>query len=149
MNSENIPNIKSGIYNKGDVSLEELISSVKNGANISKAGAILVFNGIVRESSNTGNAIETLTIDAYDELANRTMERICNDLKQKKGIIDLRIIHLKGKFQISEDLVYVIVASAHREEGFKTLREAVERYKKEIEVWKQEEFLNGNSKWIH
>jgi len=29
------------------------------------------------------------------------------------------------------------------------LRLAVERYKKEIAVWKKEVFLDGSSEWVH
>jgi molybdopterin synthase catalytic subunit len=142
------PTIKSGIYNKGEVKLGNLISLMKKEERIRKAGAFLIFNGIVRESSQGGKPIKSLTIDAYNELANKSIEKICNEMKNREGIIDLKIIHLKGKFQITDDLVYVVVASAHRNEGFKTLRDTVERYKKELEVWKQEEFLNGDSEWV-
>jgi len=142
-------NKKSGIYQKDKINLETLISSIKKEETISKAGSILVFNGIVRETSQRGDLIKKLNIDAYDELANKSIDKICNDLKNRNGIIDVRIIHLKGEFQITDDLVYVVVASAHREEGFKTLRDAVERYKSEIEVWKKEEFINGREEWVH
>ncbi|TFF87752.1 MAG: hypothetical protein EU550_02680 [Promethearchaeota archaeon] len=142
-------NIKSGIYQKDKINLETLISSIKKEEKISKAGSILIFNGIVRETSQKGELIKKLSIDAYDELANKSIDKIYNDLKNRKGIIDIRIIHLKGEFQITDDLVYVVVASAHREEGFKTLKDAVERYKEEIEVWKREEFLNGREEWVH
>ncbi|MEJ2294051.1 MAG: molybdenum cofactor biosynthesis protein MoaE [Candidatus Lokiarchaeota archaeon] len=72
---------------------------------------------------------------------------ICQRLKIKYKLIDIRIIHLKGKFDISEDLVYVIIACAHREEGFKALTEAIDSYKKELPVWMKEEFVEGDSKW--
>ncbi|MFX0143535.1 MAG: molybdenum cofactor biosynthesis protein MoaE, partial [Candidatus Hodarchaeota archaeon] len=64
-------------------------------------------------------------------------------------IIDIIIIHLKGQFDLSEDLVYVVVASAHRKEGFEVISEAIEMYKKEIAVWKREDFSDGTSEWIH
>lgn len=141
--------INSGIYDKGEVDFNAIINSVKNNANIEKVGSVLSFNGIVRNTSKSGRSVQSLTIDAYDELANKSINKICQDIKKEEGIIDIRIIHLKGTFEISEDLVYVVVASAHREEGFKALRTAVERYKSEIEVWKREEFKDGSSEWIH
>lgn len=90
-----------------------------------------------------------MKIDAYDDLANKSIFKICEKLKQRKGIIDIKIIHLKGEFELSEDLVYVIVASAHRKEGFETIADAVEMYKKEIEVWKREDYEDGSNEWIH
>jgi len=147
----NTPNkkIRSGIYKKGEIDLPTIIESIKLNPNIKEAGSIFSFNGIVRETTKDGEPVSGLTIDAYDELANKTISRICKDIKQIEGIIDIKIIHLKGDFNISDDLVFVVVASAHREEGFKALRTAVERYKSEIEVWKREELIDGSSEWTH
>ena len=130
--------IKSGIYNKDEITFEDAIASVKSSSNITEAGAILSFTGIVRKTSEDGKPVNGLQIDAYDELANQTIEKICSDIIKKYRVIDVRIIHLKGEFDITDDLVYVIVASAHRQEGFDALRTAVERYKKELTVWKRE-----------
>lgn len=141
--------IKSGIYNKGEITFEDVIASVKSSSNITEAGAILSFTGIVRKTSEDGKPVNGLKIDAYDEMANQTIEIICSDIIKNYGVIDVRIIHLKGEFDITDDLVYVIVVSAHRQEGFDALRTAVERYKKEIAVWKQENFSDGRSEWVH
>ena len=141
--------IKSGIYNKDEITFEDAIASVKSSSNITEAGAILSFTGIVRKTSEDGKPVNGLQIDAYDELANQTIEKICSDIIKKYRVIDVRIIHLKGEFDITDDLVYVIVASAHRQEGFDALRTAVERYKKELTVWKRENFTDGNSEWVH
>jgi len=144
-----IKQIKSGIYNKGEINFDDILQSIKSNPNIKESGAILSFTGIVRNVSNEGKLVKSLKIDAYDNLANKTINEISNEIKKKFGIIDLKIIHLKGDFEISEDLVYVIVASAHREEGFDALREAVEKYKKELSIWKREDYINGSSKWVY
>ncbi|UCD00417.1 MAG: molybdenum cofactor biosynthesis protein MoaE [Promethearchaeota archaeon] len=145
----NKDNIKSGIYNKGEIELENIIGSIKANPKIKKAGSIHTFTGIVRDSSINGKLVIKMKIDAYDELANKSIMKICETLKQENGIIDIKIIHLKGEFDLSEDLVYVVVASAHRKEGFDVISKAVEMYKKEIAVWKREEFDDGTSEWIH
>ena len=141
--------VQSGIYNKGEIKLESIINSMKANPKIRKAGSIHSFTGIVRSSSINGKSVIGMKIDAYDELANKSIIDICEKLKQEKGIVDIKIIHLKGEFEISEDLVYVVVASAHRKEGFKVINKAIEMYKKEVAVWKKENFLNGTSEWIH
>lgn len=141
--------IKSGIYNKGKIRFEEIIKSIKRNPKIRECGAILTFTGIVRKTSEDGKPVKGLKIDAYDELANKTINKICTETKKKTGIIDVKVIHLKGEFDISDDLIYVVIASAHREEGFEALRNAVEKYKKEVSVWKREEFLDGTSEWVH
>jgi len=143
------PLVKSGIYNKGDFTLEDLFISIKSHSKIKDAGSILSFTGIVRRTSGDGKLVKGLQIDAYDEMANKIINKICDETKKKEGIIDVILVHFKGKFELSEDLVHVVVASSHREEGFTALRETVEKYKKEITVWKKEEFKNGTSEWVH
>lgn len=141
--------IKSGIYNKGRINLDDIIRAIKRNPKIKESGAILTFTGIVRYTSEDGKPVKGLKIDAYDELANKTIDKICTETKKHPGIIDIKVVHLKGEFDISEDLVYVVVASAHREEGFEILRDTVERYKKEVSVWKREEFIDGRPEWVH
>jgi molybdopterin synthase catalytic subunit len=141
--------VKSGIYNKGDIDFDSIIKSIKLNPDISKAGSIHTFTGIVRDTSINGKPVINMKIDAYDELANKSITKICEELKRENGIIDIKLVHLKGEFDLSEDLVYVVVASAHRKEGFEVIKKAVEMYKKEIAVWKKEEFSDGSSEWIH
>ena len=141
--------VKSGIYKKGEVDLGSIIKAIKEKPNILKAGSIHTFTGIVRNSSMDGKPVVSMKIDAYDDLANKSIEKICKELKKEAGIIDVMIVHLKGDFDLSDDLVYVVVASAHRKEGFDTVSKAVEMYKKEIAVWKREDFIDGTSEWIH
>ena len=140
--------IESGIYAKGEVNLDSIVKSLKKTSNIKGAGSIHTFTGIVRNSSKNGKPVVGINIDAYDELANKSIIRICQELKQKEGIIDIKLIHLKGEFKLSEDLVYVVVASAHRKEGFEAIEKAVEMYKKEIAVWKKEDYSDGSSEWL-
>jgi len=149
MNSSNETHDISGIYEKGEINLEHIIKSIKENSKIKKAGSIHTFTGIVRKSSIHGKTVESMKIDAYDDFANDNIIKICNRLKQEEGIIDVKIIHLKGDFDLTDDLVYVVVASAHRKEGFNVISKAVEMYKKEIAVWKRENYENGSSEWIH
>ena len=149
MNNNNFTQVQSGIYEKDEISLSNIIFSLKNHPKIKDVGSILNFTGIVRNTSKDSKLIRNLEIDAYEELANNSINKICKEIKEIPGIIDIIIVHFKGIFDIKDDLVHVVVASSHREEGFKALRHAVERYKKEIAVWKKEAFLDGSSEWVH
>ena len=82
-------------------------------------------------------------MEAYEEKANAVLAKICSDLSQKPGIVDVQIHHLLGEFNVGEDLVYVSVAGSHRTDVFPVLREAVERYKSEAPIFKKERVLNA------
>jgi molybdopterin synthase catalytic subunit len=141
--------IESGIYRKGTLSLEDVYQAIKSSENIEKAGSIFSFSGIVRNSSLEGKNVKAMEIDAYEALANESIRKICSKIALREGIIDVKVIHFEGFFNLSEDLVYVVIASSHREEGIQALRDAIEMYKKKVSVWKKEIFTDGTSGWIH
>jgi molybdopterin synthase catalytic subunit len=130
-----------GIHKKGELSLSALLKSVKERADFHKAGALAVFIGVVRGETLGGNNVERLELEAYEEEANRILGGICEELKKRKGVVDVQIHHFVGEFGVGEDLVYVVVAGAHRENVFDVLRDAVECYKQEAPVFKKEHIL--------
>ena len=111
-----------------------------------------MFVGVVRGENLKGEKVQKLELDAYEEKANETLGSICEDLRNKPGIIDVQIHHLLGEFSVGEDLVYVSVAGSHRKQVFTVLEEAVERYKKEAPVFKKEYVTGKNgedkSSWL-
>lgn len=128
----------SRVHNKGGLSISHVFRQVRENPNFRKAGAIGMFIGVVRSESPLGENVRKLEIEAYEEKANEVLENICKELQKKRGIIDVQIYHFVGEFEVSEDLVYVMVAGAHRHQVFSVLEEAVERYKKEAPIFKKE-----------
>ena len=131
-----------GIHKKGELSLSELLKSIKERADFHKAGAIATFIGVVRSTSLDGENVEGMELEAYEEQANKVLGEICTDLKQREGVVDVQIHHFVGEFSVGEDLVYVVVAGGHRDQVFTVLREAVERYKSEAPVFKKEHIVD-------
>jgi molybdopterin synthase catalytic subunit len=131
-----------GIHKKGELTLSELLKSVKERADFRRAGAIATFVGVVRGETLDGENVERLELQAYEEEANKVLGGICEELKKREGIVDVQIHHFVGEFSVGEDLVYVVVAGAHRENVFGVLREAVERYKSEAPVFKKEHIID-------
>jgi molybdopterin synthase catalytic subunit len=138
----------AGIHKKGKLSLFDILESIRNKPDFTKAGAIGVFVGVVRGETTKGEAVEKLQLEAYEERADEVLNDICEELRKKAGVIDVQIHHLIGEFNVSEELVYVVVAGAHRTDVFPALREAVERYKKEAPIWKKEYLNSGKSHWV-
>jgi molybdopterin synthase catalytic subunit len=128
---------KAGVHEKGTLSLEDVIDNVKKQHGFRKVGAMATFVGVVRGTSASGK-VQKLELQAYEEKADEVLTQICDDLKKKPGIMDVQIHHLVGKFKVGEDIVYVLVAGAHRQQVFPVLEEAVERYKKEAPIFKKE-----------
>jgi molybdopterin synthase catalytic subunit len=135
--------LHSGVHQKGTFSVSDLIGNTRKNENFEKAGAIAIFIGVARGETLEGEKVQKLKLEAYEEKADEVLARICYDLSQKPGIVDVQIHHLLGEFDVGEDLVYVSVAGSHRTDVFTVLREAVERYKKEAPIFKKERLIDA------
>ena len=136
----------AGVHEKGRFTIQELLDSIKQNERNAKTGAIGLFIGVARGENNEGQKVQKLTLEAYEEKANETLTRICDELQKKPGIVDVQIHHLLGDFNVGDDMVYVSVAGSHRAEVFDVLREAVERYKHEAPVFKKETVVDEKGK---
>ncbi len=134
--------IQAGVHGKGKISFSDITRNVRGRQNFNEAGAIALFIGVVRGETSKGDKVQKLEVEAYEERANEVLADLCNDLKRRKGIVDVQIHHLIGEFSVGEDLVYVLVAGSHRKNVFPVLEEAVDRYKKEAPVFKKEYVIN-------
>jgi molybdopterin synthase catalytic subunit len=143
---------RAGVHEKGSLSVNDVLESIKSHADFSRAGAIGLFIGVVRGETFEGGAkVERLTLEAYAEKADEVLDKICDDLTHKSGIVDVQIHHFTGEFNVGDDLVYVAVAGSHREQVFPVLHEAVERYKSEAPIFKKEHIItekNRSAYWV-
>ncbi len=127
--------------------LDSLLRKLKSSRSIEKAGAIGTFTGIVRAVTDK-NRTEFLEFEAHVELARKKMDEICQQLKKKEGIVDVLMHHRIGIIPRGGDIVYIAVAAGHREELFPVLREAIERLKEQVPIWKKEHTMKGDW-WVH
>jgi molybdopterin synthase catalytic subunit len=132
----------TGICRKGELSLNNVLRSMKEDKDFGSVGAIGIFVGVVRGKSLEGHEVKRLEVEAYEEKAELALSQIRSDLIKKKGIIDVRIYHNLGEFEPGEDLVYVVVAGRHRSGVFSVLKRGVERYKHEAPFFKKEHIVD-------
>ena len=124
--------------------LASLVSQLKKSSN--EVGGVTVFVGVVRGSRGAEKVLR-IEYEAHETLAPKTIEKIIEDLKRKHKIIDAIVEHRVGTVQVGEDVMYALVASKHREEGFQALTELVERVKHEAPIWKKE-ITEKASYWV-
>ncbi len=127
--------------------LEDLIKRVRQEPQIRKAGAIGTFTGIVRKMTGDTKT-DRLEFEKYEPEASKALDRIREEIKQKEGILEVLIHHKTGVIEAGEDIVYIVIAAAHRTELFPALSEAIERVKAEVPVWKKE-FTEKEEFWVH
>ena len=129
------------------VTLGLLIEQVKQDPRMKQTGGIGTFTGIVRQFSE-GVETKALHFEKYEKVAEEAMQKICQDLMQREGVLDVRMHHRTGTIRPGEDIVYIVVAAAHRQELFIALTDALEMLKSEVPVWKKELTIEGDF-WVH
>ncbi|MDY9927129.1 molybdopterin synthase [Methanosarcina sp.] len=127
--------------------LEALIKKARKNPDIRKAGAIGTFSGIVRELAGEEKTAR-LEFEKYEPEASKALDKIREEIKQKEGILEVLIHHKTGVIKAGEDIVYIVIASAHRTELFPALSEAIEKVKAEAPIWKKE-FTEKEEFWVH
>jgi molybdopterin synthase catalytic subunit len=115
-----------------------LANSLKLGSD----GAVLVFEGIVRDNSR-GRATLYLDYEAYEPMALKQMEALIAEALEMFGIREAVIVHRLGRLQIGEASVAIIVVSAHRAAAFEACRWLIDRLKRLVPIWKKEYFEDG------
>jgi cyclic pyranopterin phosphate synthase len=109
-------------------------------------GAIVIFLGSVRNVSR-GKVVEKLEFEADDEQSVKELEKIRDEAIAKFGVTDVSVVHRKGKVEVGENIVIIVVGAAHRAEAFQGCRHVIERLKEIVPIWKHE-FYEGGDHWV-
>ena len=110
------------------------------------AGGIVTFVGIVRRQSR-GRTIQRLEYEAYREMADRRLAQIVDELTQRHPGAAVAILHRVGVLSVGDAAVVIAASAPHRAEAFAAARDAIERLKAEVPIWKKEVSTDGEE-WI-
>ena len=111
------------------------------------AGGTCVFIGTVRDSSAEGE-VTGLTYEAWDDLAVRRLTEIGEELHGAWALRRVAILHRTGELEVGEASVVIAVSAAHRAEAFEACRQAIERLKQDVPIWKKEGLRSGEAHWV-
>ena len=121
---------------------EEITAHVRKDSN----GAVITFLGTTRDFSD-GRNVEYLEYEAYQPMAENTLQQIADELREKWGIDDFAVAHRIGRVDIGEISLVVALASPHRREAFEAGAYIVDRIKQIVPIWKKEAF-EGGEVWV-
>ncbi len=120
------------------IDAESLAAAAKQGED----GAIVVFDGIVRNNSR-GRVTLHLDYEAYEEMALKQMGQLAEEARERFKVRQVTIVHRLGRLVIGETSVLIIVSSAHRAQAFDACRWVIDTLKKTVPIWKKETFVDG------
>ena len=114
-------------------------------ANRTDVGGIGCFIGTVRDN---GQAVTGMTLEHYPGMTERAIGQIADRAEQRWPLLGCTIIHRVGKLRTGENIVLVIVASAHRQAALDATAFLIDWLKTKAPFWKREDFVDGNSAWV-
>ena len=82
-----------------------------------KIGAIASFIGLVRDM-NEGDQVATMTLEHYPGMTEKALEEIVAQAKSRWDVYDALVVHRVGKLLPLDQIVLVVVSSAHRGDAF-------------------------------
>jgi len=123
---------------KEDVDIGTLITAAKKHG----TGALVVFDGIVRDDDITG-----IELEAYNDVAKQELEKIARDARHQFNLLHVDIIHRIGCLAVGENILIIVVAAGHRHQAYAGSRYILEEIKKGVPIWKKELTKDGG-RWV-
>jgi molybdopterin synthase catalytic subunit len=113
-------------------------------------GAIVTFAGLVRQIYNKeskGDIVQSLYLEHYPGMTEQKLNAIEEQARSKWDLLGSKIIHRVGKLSADDQIVFVGVASSHREDAFLAAQYIMDFLKNEAPFWKKQKTQHGNE-WI-
>ena len=139
-----IPPVSGGAFLLSDepLSLNQVVDEVRD----DDAGAIATFTGTTRKSSR-GRTVVRLEYEAYEGMAETTMEGIAQELRTRYNVTNVAIHHRTGTVDVGETSVVIAVSAPHRADALAACRDAIDALKERVPLWKKE-IYEGGEEWI-
>ena len=139
-----IPPVSGGAFllSEAPLSLEAAVDEVRS----DEAGAIATFVGTTRVQSR-GRSVQHLDYEAYAGMAEQVMAQVAADLGERYELNGIAIHHRIGRVDIGEASVVIAVSAPHRQDALAACKDAIDRLKEEVPLWKKEVY-EGGEEWI-
>ena len=109
-------------------------------------GAVVSFVGQVRDF-NDGDGISSMRLEHYPGMTEKSLESIIERARVKWSIVDVLIVHRVGDLKPLDQIVLVLIASAHRQDAFSACEFVMDYLKTEAPFWKKESTSSGE-RWV-
>ena len=127
---------------------EESMAGFLTGAVPLEAGAVVTFNGIVRDHDH-GRGVTELEYVAHPSAAQVLRETVDHVLAKHDAVLTARVAHRIGLLAVGQHAFFVEVAAAHRGQAFAACSELVEDVKRLLPVWKRQVFSDATEEWVN
>ncbi len=123
------------------------VTAVGESVRTQSCGAVVLFAGVVRNSSDDGRPVTGLSYEAYDGMAVREFETIAAQAREQFGACEVSVAHRVGDLLVGEVAVVVAAACAHRAAAFDACEYVIDAVKARAPIWKRERYADGDAAW--
>ncbi len=109
-------------------------------------GAVVSFIGLVRDI-NDGVGVSALTLEHYPAMTEKALAQIVADAESRWRLLNCTVIHRVGELKPTDQVVLVMVASAHRGDAFQACEFIMDYLKTSAPFWKKERTSDGE-RWV-
>jgi len=127
-----------------EINTEALLESVSSPT----CGAAVLFVGTTRQFTG-GRETEKLAYECYQPMAMQKLSELRDAAMKKWEIENCSIAHRIGVVEIEAASIAVAVSSPHRVASFEAASWIMDRLKKDVPIWKQEHWADGDRQWVH
>ena len=111
-----------------------------------RVGAVVTFLGTVRDM-NDGSQVKGMTLEHYPGMTEKALQEILDQAKARWDIYQTLVIHRVGPLLPEDQIVLVVVTSAHRGEAFAACEFIMDYLKTAAPFWKKEDTSEG-TRWV-
>ena len=111
-----------------------------------RVGGVASFIGVVRDL-NEGDRVSEMTLEHYPGMTEAALEKIVAEARSRWDIYDALVIHRVGRLLPTDQIVLVVVTSAHRGEAFQACEFLMDYLKTQAPFWKKEQTAEG-ARWV-
>ena len=127
-----------------DFDLGEEVAALRAGD--ARVGAVCSFIGTVRDR-NDGLSVRTMELEHYPGMTEKAIEAMIDEAHQRFDIHGARVVHRVGLLQPTDQIVLVVVTSAHRGQSFQACEFLMDYLKTQAQFWKKEQTPLG-AQWV-
>jgi molybdopterin synthase catalytic subunit len=143
MPSDTMPSIR---VQTADFDLSHELAAMRAREGATAIGAVASFIGLVRDV-NEGSGVSSLTLEHYPTMTEKALADIVAQAHERWQILDCTIVHRVGKLMPTDQIVLVMVASAHRQHAFQACEFMMDFLKTAAPFWKKETTSEGE-RWV-
>ncbi len=111
------------------------------------AGAVLLFEGTVRNHSDGLTGIIALEYEAQVSMAAKVIAAIIEKTRTEIAVERIFVQHRLGRVDLGAATILIAVSAAHRDEAYRASRMIIDCIKHQAPIWKREILLDGSGQW--